>query len=151
MVIAAAALTSPVAHAQDQSAQEPPVAKDGKWQYYPVSREAPEGAPNVLVVMTDDVGYSAATSYGGPVPMPNFDRLAKDGLQYTQMHTTAMCSPSRASLLTGRNHHAVGNGSISNVSIDAPGYTAVIPKSAATLGRVLRDNGYDTGFFWKEP
>ncbi|WP_245978634.1 arylsulfatase [Aurantiacibacter xanthus] len=149
IAVAAAALASPASYAQNQSAQEPPVAENGQWQHYPARPEAPEGAPNILVVMTDDVGYSAAASFGGPVAMPNFDRLAREGLQYTQLHTTAMCSPSRAALLTGRNHHAVGNGSISNVSIDAPGYTSVIPKSAATLGRVLRDNGYDTGFFGK--
>ena len=119
------------------------------WKYYPEPPRAPAGAPNVLLVMTDDVGFGASSTFGGPVPTPTFDALAKDGLRYNAFHTTAMCSPTRAALLTGRNHHAVSSGSIADVSIDQEGYTSVIPKSAATIGRVLHDNGYDTAFFGK--
>lgn len=122
---------------------------DGSWRYYPNIPKAPKGAPNVLLVLTDDVGFGASSTFGGPIPTPNFDMLARNGLKYTQFHTTAMCSPTRASLLTGRNHHAVGSGSISNVSVDEPGYTSVIPDSAATLGQVLKNNGYDTAWFGK--
>lgn len=120
-----------------------------QWKHYRTAPEAPAGAPNIVIVLTDDVGFGAASAFGGPIPTPVFDSLANNGLRYTQLHTTAMCSPTRASLLTGRNHHAVGNGSISNVSLDEPGYTSAIPKSAATLGRVLSDNGYDTAWFGK--
>ena len=119
------------------------------WKYYPKTPEAPKGAPNVLLIMTDDVGFGASSTFGGPVATPVFDALAKVGLRYNAFHTTAMCSPTRAALLTGRNHHAVGSGSIADVSLDEQGYTSVIPKSAATLGRVLKLNGYDTSFFGK--
>ncbi|MCW2396818.1 MULTISPECIES: arylsulfatase [unclassified Sphingobium] len=139
-----AAMAQQGANSQQAS---PPVGPD--WTYYPQPTKAPKGAPNIILVLMDDVGFSASTSYGGPIPTPVFDSLAASGLRYTRFHTTAMCSPTRAALLTGRNHHAVGNASISNVSIDAPGYTSVMPDSAATLGRVLRDNGYDTSWFGK--
>jgi arylsulfatase len=119
------------------------------WKSYPKAPQAPAGAPNVLLIMTDDVGFAASSTFGGPAPTPTFDALAKDGLRYNAFHTTAMCSPTRAALLTGRNHHAVASGSISDVSVDEEGYTSVIPKSAATIARVLHDNGYDTSFFGK--
>ncbi len=119
------------------------------WKYFPASPVAPQGAPNVLVVLTDDVGFSAASGFGGPIPTPAFDSIANSGLRYTRFHVTAMCSPTRASLLTGRNHHAVGYGAISNVAVDEPGYTSVIPDSAATIGNVLSLNGYSTAFFGK--
>ena len=119
------------------------------WKHYPKEPQAPAGAPNVLLVMTDDVGFGAASTFGGPVPTPAFDALAQAGLRYNKFHTTAMCSPTRAALLTGRNHHAVGSGSIADVSLDEEGYTSVIPKSAATLGRVLHEHGYDTAFIGK--
>ena len=119
------------------------------WNYFPTPADAPAGAPNVLVVLTDDVGFSAASSFGGPIPTPTFDFLAENGLRYTRFHVTAMCSPTRAALLTGRNHHAVGYGAIANVAVDAPGYTSIIPESAATIGEVLRMNGYATAFFGK--
>lgn len=122
---------------------------DGNWQHYPMIRKAPAAAPNVLLVLTDDVGFSASSTFGGAIPTPTFEMLARNGLRYTQFHTASMCSPTRAALLTGRNHHAVGNGSISNVSVDEPGYTSVIPDSAATIARVLHDNGYDTAWFGK--
>ncbi len=128
----------------------PAAAQDGKqWKYYTTQPKAPKGAPNVLLVMTDDVGFGASSTFGGPVPTPVFDALAANGLRYNRFHTTAMCSPTRAALLTGRNHHAVASGSISDVSLDEEGYTSVIPKTAATIGRILKMNGYDTSFFGK--
>jgi arylsulfatase A-like enzyme len=120
-----------------------------QWRYFPKPPTAPAGAPNVLLIMTDDVGFGSSSTFGGPILTPVFDALAASGLRYNAFHTTAMCSPTRAALLTGRNAHAVASGSITNVAVDEPGYTSVIPKSAATIGRVLRDNGYDTAFFGK--
>ncbi|MPT49226.1 MAG: arylsulfatase [Sphingobium sp.] len=116
---------------------------------FPVRPEAPAHAPNIIVIMTDDVGFAASSTFGGPVPMPTYDALAKQGLRYNNFHTTAMCSPTRAALLTGRNHHRVGFGAISEVSLDLPGYNATIPASAATIGQVLKANGYDTSWFGK--
>lgn len=116
---------------------------------YPETVKAPAGAPNILLVLTDDIGFAATSTFGGLVPTPNLDRLAKHGLKYNAFHTTAMCSPTRASLLTGRNHHAVGNGTIVELSTGFPGYWSVIPKSAATVAEVLRYHGYNTAFFGK--
>lgn len=110
---------------------------------------APKGAPNVIVVLTDDVGFGAASTFGGPVPTPNLDRLAASGLRYTRFHTTAMCSPTRAALLTGRNHQAVHSGIVTDTSSGFPGYDGAIPRSAATLARVLGENGYSTAMFGK--
>jgi arylsulfatase len=118
------------------------------------SRDAAGGAaaakaPNVLVIMTDDVGFAASTAFGGPIATPTFDALAAGGLRYNNFHTTALCSPTRAALLTGRNSHAVGMGAITEgVSAD-PGYTSAIPRSAATIARVLRDHDYHTAVFGK--
>ncbi len=111
--------------------------------------QAPAGAPNVLLVLTDDVGFAAASTFGGPVPTPALDRLARTGLRYNRFHTTAMCSPTRAALLTGRNHHAVGTGIVTDTASGYPGYWVVIPRSAATVAEVLRLNGYNTAFFGK--
>ena len=116
---------------------------------FPKPVQAPAGAPNVLLILTDDVGYAASSTFGGPVPTPNLDRLAASGLRYTRFHTTAMCSPTRAALLTGRNHHAVGNGIVSDTGSGYPGYWSVIPRSAATVAEVLRLNGYNTAFVGK--
>ena len=110
---------------------------------------APKGAPNVLLIMTDDVGFAASSTFGGPVPTPTFDALAANGLRYNQFHTTALCSPTRAALLTGRNSHSVGSGVITELATPQDGYSSVIPKSAATIGQVLRDNGYSTSWFGK--
>jgi arylsulfatase len=104
----------------------------------------------VLLVMTDDVGFGASSTFGGPIPTPNLDRLAAHGLRYNDFHTTAICSASRASLLTGRNHHRVGYGNLADVAAGYPGYDAFIPRSAATIARILRDNGYSTAFFGKD-
>lgn len=113
----------------------------------PVS--APKGAPNVLLVLTDDVGFGAASTFGGPIPTPNLDRLAEKGLKYNRFHTTAMCSPTRAALLTGRNHHAAGAGIVTDLAAGYPGYTGIIPKSTATIAEVLKQGGYNTAMFGK--
>jgi arylsulfatase len=113
----------------------------------PVS--APAGAPNVLLVLLDDEGYGQSSTFGGLIPTPTLDRLAAGGLRYTRFHVTALCSPTRAALLTGRNSHAVGMGVITNWSTDYPGYNASIPKSAALVSEVLRANGYATAALGK--
>lgn len=118
-------------------------------QAFPARAHAPKGAPNVFLIMTDDVAFGAASTFGGPIPTPNLDKLAARGLIYNRFHTTAMCSPTRAALLTGRNHHAVANGIVANLSTGFPGYTNVMPKSAATLAEVLRQNGYNTAMIGK--
>jgi arylsulfatase A-like enzyme len=115
----------------------------------PFAVRAPEGAPNVLVVLLDDEGYGQSSTFGGLIPTPTIDRLAASGLRYTRFHVTALCSPTRAALLTGRNHHAVGMGTITNWSTDYPGYNSAIPKSAALVSEVLRENGYATAAFGK--
>lgn len=110
---------------------------------------APTGAPNILLIMTDDVGFGASSTFGGPIATPNLDRLAARGLIYNRFHTTALCSPSRAALLTGRNAQAVGTGVVTDMATGYPGYNSVIPKSAATVARVLSGNGYSTAMFGK--
>ncbi len=110
---------------------------------------APEGAPNVLMILVDDMGFGASSAFGGPCEMPTADRLAADGLRYTRFHTTAMCSPTRASLLTGRNHHSVGMGAITEIATAHPGYTSMRGPSAAPLPEVLRLNGWNTAAFGK--
>ena len=109
----------------------------------------PKGAPNVLLIMTDDVGFAAPSTFGGVIPTPALDRIANAGLRYTQFHSTALCSPTRAALITGRNHHSVGFGVISEVATGYPGYDSIIPRDKATVGRILRDNGYRTSWFGK--
>ena len=106
-------------------------------------------APNVLLVMTDDVGFAAASTFGGLIPTPALDRLAANGLRYNNFHTTAMCSPSRAALLTGRNAHNAGMGALAEFAQGYPGYYGEIPKSTASVAEVLRQNGYNTAFFGK--
>ncbi|MFE5672867.1 arylsulfatase [Agromyces sp. NPDC056523] len=109
----------------------------------------PAGAPNVLLILLDDIGFGAAATFGGPVATPTADRLAERGLRYTRFHTTALCAPTRAALLTGRNHHAVGMGAVTELSTSPAGYSAVRPRSAAPLAEVLRLNGYSTAQFGK--
>ncbi|MFN7598755.1 MAG: sulfatase-like hydrolase/transferase, partial [Cereibacter sp.] len=109
----------------------------------------PEGAPNVLLILTDDVGFGAPSTFGGVIPTPALDRIAEMGLRYTNMHSTALCSPTRAALLTGRNHHSAGFGVISEQATGFPGYDSIITKDKATIGRVLSDNGYNTSWFGK--
>jgi arylsulfatase len=110
----------------------------------------PKQAPNVLLIMTDDVGFGAPSTFGGVIPTPALDRIAKAGLRYTCMHSTALCSPTRAALITGRNHHSAGFGVVSEQSTGFPGYNSIITKDKATVGRILRDNGYGTSWFGKE-
>jgi arylsulfatase len=108
-----------------------------------------KGAPNVLLIMTDDQGYGVSGTFGGVVPTPALDRIAKTGLRYTQMHSTSLCSPTRAALITGRNHHSGGFGVITELSTGFPGYDSIIGSDNATIGRVLKDNGYATSWFGK--
>jgi arylsulfatase len=103
----------------------------------------------VLVILLDDVGFGHTSTFGGPVPTPTLDRLAKNGLMYNTFHTTALCSPTRAALLTGRNHHSAGTGVIIELGTGFPGYTGIIPQSTAMVPEILRDNGYATGMFGK--
>ena len=116
---------------------------------WPSRPKAPAGAPNVLVILTDDVGYGTCSTFGGPVPTPVLDSLAENGLRYTEFHTTAMCSPTRAALLTGRNHHDVGFGRITESAMAYDGYTTMIPPDAATIAEILRRNGYGTALIGK--
>jgi arylsulfatase len=109
----------------------------------------PTGAPNVLILLLDDVGFGASSTFGGPCNTPTFDRLADDGLRYTRFHTTALCSPTRAALLSGRNHHSVGMGGITEIATSAPGYSSVRPKNKAPLPEIMKLNGYSTAHFGK--
>ncbi|TWU29609.1 arylsulfatase [Bythopirellula polymerisocia] len=110
----------------------------------------PKSAPNVLLIMTDDVGYGAPSTFGGVIPTPALDRIAKAGLRYTCMNSTSLCSPTRAALITGRNHHSAGFGVISEQSTGFPGYNSIIAKDKATIGRILQDNGFSTSWFGKD-
>ena len=123
-------------------------AKDSK-PWWPPRVAPPKGAPNVLLIMTDDQGYGVSSTFGGVIPTPALDRIAKVGLRYTQFHSTALCSPTRAALITGRNHHSVGYGVIGEMSTGYPGYDSVIGPESATIGTILRDNGYATSWFGK--
>jgi hypothetical protein len=109
-----------------------------------------EGAPNVLLIMTDDAGYGVASTFGGVIPTPALDRVANAELRYTQFHSTALCSPTRAALITGRNHHSVRFGVITEQSTGYPGYASIIGPENATVGRILREHGYATSWFGKE-
>jgi arylsulfatase len=123
-------------------------AKDSTPDFPPV-REAPKGAPNVLLVLLDDVGFGWPSACGGLVRMPTAERLAKKGLLYNQFHTTALCSPTRAALLTGRNHHTVATGVIQEMATGYPGYCGIIPKSCATVAELLKHGGYTCAWFGK--
>ena len=116
---------------------------------YPRPIKAPKGSPNVLLILLDDVGFGMSGTFGGPVPTPNLDKLANNGLKYTRFHTTALCSPTRAALLAGRNHHSCGTGVIIEMGTGYPGYTGIIPRSTALVSQILLDNGYATGMFGK--
>ena len=124
-------------------------AKDSK-PYWPPTVVPPKGAPNVLLIMTDDAGYGVSSTFGGVIPTPALDRIAQTGLRYTQFHSTALCSPTRAALITGRNHHSVGFGVITEQSTGYPGYDSVIGPDNATIGKILKENGYATSWFGKE-
>ena len=116
---------------------------------YPKTLAAPAGAPNVLLILTDDTGFGHAATFGGAAATPTLDRLAANGLRYNRFHTTALCSPSRAALLTGRNHHSVGTGVIIEMGTGYPGYTGMVPNTAAGLPQILRMNGYATAAIGK--
>src|SRR3978361_1457923 len=126
---------------------EQSVANSKPW--WPPRVVPPKGAPNVLLIMTDDQGYGVSGTFGGVIPTPGLDRIAKTGLRYTPFCSAALCSPTRAALITGRNHHSVGNGVISELSTGFPGYDSVIGTDNATIGAILKGNGYATSWFGK--
>jgi arylsulfatase A-like enzyme len=109
----------------------------------------PESAPNVVVILLDDIGFGAPSTFGGGINMPTFDSLAKQGLRYTQFHTAALCSPTREALLTGHNHHSIGMGAITELATSAPGYNSIRPNQVATVAEILKLNGYNTAAFGK--
>ena len=137
---------------QDRGYRGPVVysAKDEAASFPPITPvRPPAGAPNVLIILIDDVGFGASSAFGGPINTPTAERLAAGGLKYTRFHTTALCSPTRAALLSGRNHHTVGMGGITEMATAAPGYTSVRPNTCAPLAETLRLNGYATAHIGK--
>ena len=152
-------LGSPSARTTVPNTQLPPpdpkfggVIKDGALQSKPwwAPRVVPpKSAPNVLLIITDDAGFGVPSTFGGVIPTPTMDRIAKEGLRYNRVFSTALCSPTRAALITGRNHHSAGFGVISEQSTGFPGYNSIIGKDKATIGRILLDNGYSTSWFGK--
>ena len=125
-------------------------AKDPETKFPPIEQlRPPKDAPNVLIILIDDAGFGAASAFGGPCKTPNAERLASEGLKYTRFHTTALCSPTRQALLTGRNHHTVGMGGITEIATGSPGYSSVLPKSCSPIARTLKLNGYATAQFGK--
>ena len=134
-----------------QAPAKSPPALDARDARAPTIRplRAPEGAPNVVIVLIDDMGFGTSSAYGGPCNMSVTERLAKNGLAYTRFHTTALCSPTRQALLTGRNHHSVNMAGITEIATGFPGYTSVRPDSAATIAQILKLNGYNTAAFGK--
>jgi len=125
-------------------------AKDPDTSFPPIEPlRPPEGAPNVLIILLDDVGFGASSAFGGPCSTPTAERLAANGLKYNRFHTTALCSPTRQAMLTGRNHHSVGMGGITEIATSAPGYNSVRPNTAAPLAETLKLNGYSTAQFGK--
>jgi arylsulfatase A-like enzyme len=147
---------SPLSHAQEvlPRPQQPfkgqigPTVKDSTLDF-PQEVKAPKGAPNILLILTDDVGFGASSTFGGPIPTPTMDRLAQNGLRYTQFHTTALCSPTRAALLSGRNHHSNATGVIMELATGFPGYNSLMPKTNGTFAQVLLENGYNTAWYGK--
>lgn len=125
-------------------------AKDPDTKYPPIVQlRPPKGAPNILIVLLDDVGFGAASAFGGPCLTPTAEKLAARGLKYNRFHTTALCSPTRQALLTGRNHHSVGMGGVTEIATGAPGYNSVLPNTASPIARTLKLNGYATAQFGK--
>jgi arylsulfatase A-like enzyme len=122
---------------------------DGSKTWWPPRIVPPKGAPNILLIMTDDQGYGVPGTFGGVIPTPALDRIAKAGLRYIEFNSTALCSPTRAALITGRNHHSTGFGVITELSTGFPGYNSIIGPENATIGRILKDNGYATSWFGK--
>ena len=118
--------------------------------YWPPRVQPPKGAPNILLIMTDDAGFGVPSTFGGVIPTPALDRIAASGLRYTNFNSTALCSPTRAALITGRNHHSTGFGVIAEMATGFPGYDSIITRDKATIGRILKDNGYRTSWFGKD-
>jgi arylsulfatase len=118
--------------------------------WWPPRVVPPKGAPNVLLIMTDDQGFGAPSTFGGVIPTPAMDRIAQNGLRYTNFHSTALCSPTRAALITGRNHHSVGFGVVGEVATGFPGYDSIIPIEKGTIGTILKEHGYATSWFGKD-
>src|SRR5262249_23828372 len=116
---------------------------------WPPLYTAPKGAPNVLLVLLDDVGFGNPSAFGGPIQTPTLDSLARGGLRYNNFHVTALCSPTRAALLTGRNHHQAGTATVVETASGYPGYNSYIPRSTATIAEILKLNGYNTAAFGK--
>ncbi len=129
------------------------VIKDDALQskpWWPPRVVPPKGAPNILLIMTDDAGFGVPSTFGGVIPTPTMDRIAQNGLRYNRIFSTSLCSPTRAALITGRNHHSVGFGVIAEQATGFPGYDSIIGADNATIGRILRDNGYATSWFGKD-
>ncbi|MCB1773138.1 MAG: sulfatase-like hydrolase/transferase, partial [Gammaproteobacteria bacterium] len=127
-----------------------PTMQESVHKWRETQRHLPEDAPNILIVMFDDAGFGQPSTFGGEINTPTLTRLAAQGIAYNRFHTTAMCSPTRAALMTGRNHHRVGAGQIAEFANDWDGYTGVIPKSSATIAEVLGHYGYATAAFGKD-
>lgn len=121
---------------------------DAKPERLPLNKQA-SGSPNILMVMLDDVGFGTCSTFGGPIPTPGVDKIAAAGLRFNQFHTTALCSPTRAALLTGRNHHSVHMGGITEIANSFPAYDSAIPPETASIAEILKQNGYSTGYFGK--
>ncbi len=117
--------------------------------YWPARVVPPKGAPNILLIMTDDTGFGVSSTFGGVIPSPNLDRIAANGLRYTNFNSTALCSPTRAAIITGRNHHSMGFGVVAEQSTGYPGYNSIMTRDKATIGKILKDNGYRTSWFGK--
>ena len=155
-VLAAGMFFSGVTFAQEVLPAPPPSfkgqiglrAKDSK-PNFPQPVQAPNGAPNVVLILLDDVGFGAASTFGGPINTPTLDRLARNGLRYTQFHTTALCSPTRAALLTGRNHHSVHTGVVTELATGFPGYDTLMGKDTATVAEILKQKGWNTSWVGK--
>src|SRR5215467_1848962 len=118
--------------------------------YWPPRVVPPKGAPNILLIMTDDTGFGVTSTFGGVVPTPTLDRIAAKGLRYTNFNSTALCSPTRAAIITGRNHHSMGFGVVAEQATGFPGYDSFMTRDKATIGRILKDNGYWTSWFGKD-
>jgi arylsulfatase len=123
--------------------------RDSDPPQFPQPVQAPKGAPNIVLILIDDVGFGQFSTFGGGVPSPTMDRLAAEGLRYNRFHTTALCSPTRAALITGRNHQSCAFGSIAEAATGYDGYTCILPRSCGTVGEVLRQNGYMTAWIGK--
>ncbi|MDP3673844.1 MAG: arylsulfatase [Novosphingobium sp.] len=145
-LVAQATLPPPSAPSNAKVGRTAAESSPSQW---PQGPQAPKGAPNILLIMTDDVGFGASSAFGGPIPTPTFDRLAASGARYNRFNTTAICSPTRAALLTGREPHNTGMGNVANLPTGYEGYTSVISRSTGMVAETLRQNGYSTSVFGK--